>query len=62
VKRDLPEIGLKKMDPAAPPAPAPQGVFAKPPGGKAMFGLGLLAAAAALGAGALARRRRPPGR
>jgi hypothetical protein len=32
VKRDLPEIGLKKAAPPAPPAPGPQGGFAKPPG------------------------------
>jgi hypothetical protein len=60
VKRDLPEIGLKKADPAAPPAPAPPGGFAKPPRKGAMFGLGLLAAVAALGAGVLVTRRRSP--
>ncbi len=60
VKRDLPEIGLKKATPPAPPAPAPQGGFAKPPGKKAMFGLGVLAVVAVLGAGVLATRRRPP--
>jgi hypothetical protein len=65
VKRDLPEIGIKKADPAAPPAPpapAPPGGFAKPPRKGAMFGLGVLAAAVALGVGVLASRRRSPRR
>jgi hypothetical protein len=31
VKRDLPEIRVRKAAPPAPPAPAPQGGFAKPP-------------------------------
>ncbi|HWO24211.1 MAG TPA: DUF2330 domain-containing protein [Kofleriaceae bacterium] len=60
VKRDLPEIGVKKADPAAPGTPpaGPPGGFAKPPRKGAMFGLGALAAAMALGAGVLAKRRR----
>ncbi len=59
VKRDLPEIGLKKVEPPAPPAPGPTGGFAKPPGKGAMIGLGLTAALAALGAGMAASRRCP---
>jgi hypothetical protein len=58
VKRDLSEIGLKKAPPAAPPAPAPQGGFAKPPGKGAMIGAGVLAGLLVLGAGARFLRRR----
>jgi hypothetical protein len=61
VKRDLPEIGLKKMDPQAPPAPTPQGGFAKPPGKRTMIGAGVLAGLIALGAGARALRRKRRG-
>jgi len=61
VKRDLPEIGLKKVEPQAPQAPAPQGGFAKPPGKRAMIGAGVLAGLIALGAGARALRRRRRG-
>jgi hypothetical protein len=59
VKRDLPEIGLKKAAPPAPPAPTPSGGFARPPGKGAMFGLGVLAALGVLGAGVAVSRRRP---
>jgi hypothetical protein len=58
VKRDLPEIGVKKVEPGAQPAPQPPGGFAKPPGKKAMIGAGVIAALLALGAGARARRRK----
>jgi hypothetical protein len=58
VKRDLPEIGVKKVEPPAPGAPGPSGGFAKPPGKGAMIGAGVIAALLALGAGARARRRK----
>jgi len=58
VKRDLPEIGLKRALPEAPPAP--DGGFAKPPTKKGMFGAGVLAVVAGLGIGVLARRRKQP--
>jgi hypothetical protein len=65
VKRDLPEIGLRKAAPAAPPAPAPPGGppggFAKPPGKGAMIGTGVAAALLALGVGARRLRRRQRG-
>ena len=60
VKRDLPEIGVRKIDPAAPPAP-PAGGFAKPPGKQGMLGVGVLAGLLALGAGARLWRRRQRG-
>jgi hypothetical protein len=60
VKRDLPEIGVRKEAPPPPPGPTPPGGFAQPPGKKAMFGLGVLAAIAALGLGVHVTRRRRP--
>ncbi|HWO24213.1 MAG TPA: hypothetical protein VNO30_35965, partial [Kofleriaceae bacterium] len=61
VKRDLPEIGLRKAAPGAPPAPTPSGGFAKPPGKSAMIGAGIVAALLALGVGARRLRRRQRG-
>jgi hypothetical protein len=59
VKRDLPEIGLRKAAPASTPtAPTPPGGFAKPPGKGAMIGAGVIAALLVLGAGARRLRRK----
>ncbi|HWU86099.1 MAG TPA: DUF2330 domain-containing protein [Kofleriaceae bacterium] len=58
VKRDLPEIGLRRALPDAPAAPG--GGFAKPPTKKSMVGAGVLALVAGLGVGVLVRRRRRP--
>jgi hypothetical protein len=57
VKRDLPEIGVTKVEPGAQPAPQPPGGFAKPPS-KKMIGAGVIAVLLALGAGAQALRRK----
>jgi len=56
IKRDLWEIGLKKA--ASKPAPAPSGGFARPPGGKAMFGVGILGGLLLVGLGLILRRKK----
>jgi hypothetical protein len=59
IQRDLWEIGFKKSGAKPPPPPPPPGGFAKPPSGKAGFGLGVLLGAAGIAIGSwIARRRR----